>query len=63
MGKGGRRRENGEFSSVSYDLEALDSDSVKPGKEPAPTIRPLSVNGANRRLAMSNRLLNFVYHV
>lgn len=40
MGKGGRHREDGTFSSMPYDLEVLDSDPTKPAKKSAPTITP-----------------------
>lgn len=40
MGKGGRHREDGTFSSMPYDLEVLDSDTTKPEKVTSPTITP-----------------------
>ena len=40
MGKGGRHREDGTFSSMPYDLEVLDSDPTKPAKDYSSTITP-----------------------
>lgn len=40
MGKGGRHREDGTFSSMPYDLELLDSDPTKSTKDSASTITP-----------------------
>ena len=40
MGKGGRHREDGTFSSMPYDLEVLDSDPTKLAQESTPIITP-----------------------
>ncbi len=40
MGKGGRHREDGTFSSMPYDLEVLDSNPTKPAKDYSSTITP-----------------------